>query len=85
MDNWDGRKIPTIFANSDFNTIPEGVTYFENTPVVLNALTGLLSYLDTILIRQMVMNSAKYYVYDPRAHKKYMMLDNQSLYHLEIL
>ena len=51
MDNWDGRKIPTIFANSDFNSIPEGVSYFNNTPVVLNALTGLFSYLDTILIR----------------------------------
>jgi DNA mismatch repair ATPase MutS len=45
-----------------------------------------MSYLDTILIKDKVLDSARFKVYDAEASKlSYMMLDNQALYHLEIL
>jgi len=68
------------------NIIIEGVEYFENRPLVLDALTGLFSYLDTILIKDKVLESSRFQVYDPEASRqRYMMIDNQAIYHLELL
>lgn len=45
-----------------------------------------MSYLDTILIKEKVLESARFCIYDPEASRlNYMMLDNQALFHLEIL
>jgi DNA mismatch repair protein MSH6 len=66
--------------------VPLSVSYFSDSEVVLDALQGMFTYLDTILIRQRVLESARFFVYDPEsARSNYMILDSQSLYHLEVL
>lgn len=57
--------------------------YYE---LVFQALSGGFEYLKQVLILDDVINSARFYVYDPtKGMNNCMILDSQALQHLEIL
>lgn len=78
------------YGQLDENKWPDPLTTFvhnfDQREIVFQALAGTFEYLRQILILDDILNSARYYVYDPsKGMNTSMILDSQALQHLEIL
>ncbi|CAD8059529.1 unnamed protein product [Paramecium sonneborni] len=85
-DNWDEKK--ALFRLEQFykDKFPTAINFYKNNQVVLQALNGLFSYLNQILILDRVLGCARFKLYDEEfSLQQCMILDSQAIYHLEIL
>ncbi|CAD8048051.1 unnamed protein product [Paramecium primaurelia] len=85
-DNWDEKKALFRLEQYYQNGFPPAIKFYQNNQVVLQALNGLFTYLNQILILDRVLGCAKFKLYDEEfSLQQCMILDSQAIYHLEIL
>ncbi|CAK58417.1 unnamed protein product (macronuclear) [Paramecium tetraurelia] len=85
-DNWDEKKALFRLEQYYQNGLPAAIKFYKNNQVVLQALNGLFTYLNQILILDRVLGCAQFKLYDEEfSLQQCMILDSQAIYHLEIL
>ncbi|CAD8137335.1 unnamed protein product [Paramecium octaurelia] len=86
QDNWDEKKALFRLEQYYKNEFPPAIKFYKNNQVVLQALNGLFTYLNQILILDKVLGCARFKIYNEVfSLQQCMILDSQAIYHLEIL
>ncbi|CAD8056618.1 unnamed protein product [Paramecium sonneborni] len=85
-DNWDEKKALFRLEQYYKAEFPAAIKFYKNNQVVLQALNGLFTYLNQILILDRILGCARFKLYDEEfSLQQCMILDSQAIYHLEIL
>lgn len=69
----------------DATILPEAIQQIMDTPEALSALGAMLVYLTQLNLEKDICASRKFDIFDPATHQTCMLLDAQSLTHLNVL
>ncbi|WWC57859.1 uncharacterized protein I303_100394 [Kwoniella dejecticola CBS 10117] len=77
------------FAEDELATgkppVPEAIRQHENNQLAMEALGGLLFYLRSLQLDKDLVSQSNFNVYDPLGEGKSLVLDGQTLAHMEVL
>lgn len=75
-------ELETFFPSKD--DIPAAITDMEDKPLALEALGGLITYLKSLNLDKDLITQKNFNVYDPIRQGQSLVLDGQTLGHIEV-
>jgi len=82
---WDSARTISELATTFGDDIPAEVASLQDQPTAMEALGGLMSYLQTLNLRQDLLTQRNFNIYDPIREGNRLILDGLTLGHMEVL
>ena len=82
---WDSERTISELSSTFGTDIPDEIVSLQDQPTAMEALGGLMSYLQTLNLRQDLLTQRNFNIYDPIREGNRLILDGLTLGHMEVL
>jgi DNA mismatch repair protein MSH6 len=82
---WDSERTISELSSTFGSDIPAEIVSLQDQPTAMEALGGLMSYLQTLNLRQDLLTQRNFNIYDPIREGNRLILDGLTLGHMEVL
>ena len=82
---WDSNRTQSELTSTFGDDIPAEIASLRDQPTAMEALGGMISYLQTLNLRQDLLTQRNFNIYDPIREGNRLILDGLTLGHMEVL
>jgi DNA mismatch repair protein MSH6 len=82
---WDSDRTKAELTKTFGDDIPSEIKALQDQPTAMEALGGMMSYLQTLNLRQDLLTQRNFNIYDPIREGNRLILDGLTLGHMEVL
>jgi DNA mismatch repair protein MSH6 len=82
---WDSDRTISELGTTFGDDIPAEIASLQNQPTAMEALGGMMFYLQALNLRQDLLTQRNFNIYDPIREGNRLILDGLTLGHMEVL